>query len=530
MRLEGKEVFASEFLTEARRRSDHQLQIPELNSGFTPAYWCAERDITEIRQDAHGDYIEWQGEGMIPLTRIIHVQKEGNYMVHVTLYTEHDLEDAMIFLGRRRLAWRGRMEGGKSWSRCFVMNVCPIIPRTYTTPMEDLTLDVTVLGAGLHLTEIEVEACECRTLYIAGDSTVADQSADYPYLPGNSYSGWGQMIQAYLNPKMAVSNHSHSGLTTESFRSEGHYQILYDRIRKNDICLFQFGHNDQKLMHLMAEDGYRSNLIQYIQEIRSKGAVPVLVTPLARNSWKGKDNSYNDLLAPYANACIDIGKEHAVPIIDLHERSMSLILSEGRERAKRFFFPSDYTHSNDYGALRFAWYVFQRMKKAELLENTCIQQDLFVWEPPEVMPILTIPDECRQIENPNTEHLFEDLERPEDDLTRVEALELINAAMHFFSTNVYNDMFTDVIGHETYAGVVECAWQNGMIPDTMVSDHRFYPKKRITGEEFLILLMNGYQSRKTIQAETFGELPKEFQKNGYLKRRTAADICRNLSI
>lgn len=270
------------------------------------------------------------------------------------------------------------------------MNVCPIIPRTYTTPMEDLTLDVTVLGAGLHLTEIEVEACECRTLYIAGDSTVADQSADYPYLPGNSYSGWGQMIQAYLNPKMAVSNHSHSGLTTESFRSEGHYQILYDRIRKNDICLFQFGHNDQKLMHLMAEDGYRSNLIQYIQEIRSKGAVPVLVTPLARNSWKGKDNSYNDLLAPYANACIDIGKEHA--------------------------------------------------------------------------------------------------------------------------------------------GVVECAWQNGMIPDTMVSDHRFYPKKRITGEEFLILLMNGYQSRKTIQAETFGELPKEFQKNGYLKRRTAADICRNLSI
>ncbi len=51
-------------------------------------------------------------------------------------------------------------------------------------------------------------------VYIAGDSTVTDQSAEYPYAPGTSYSGWGQMLAYFLPGRAAVSNHAHSGLTT----------------------------------------------------------------------------------------------------------------------------------------------------------------------------------------------------------------------------------------------------------------------------------------------------------------------------
>lgn len=530
MLMWNKEDFAYGFLTEAARRADKRLQIPELNSGFEPVYWYGDRDITKICQDEYGDYVDWSGEGQIPLTYIANVEAEGNYQVRLTLYADQDVEDAMIFLGRRRLAWRGRIEGKKKWTGSFVTNICPIIPRTYTEPMEDLTLDVTVIGTGLHFSEIEIETFAGRTLYIAGDSTVTDQSADYPYLPGSSYCGWGQMISAYLSPGMAVSNHAHSGLTTESFRSEGHYRILLDRISENDICLFQFGHNDQKLLHLMAEDGYRTNMIQYIEEIRSKGAIPVLVTPLARNSWKGNDGTYNDLLQPYAKVCFEIGKEYDVPVIGLHERSMAFILSCGRERVKRFFFPSDYTHSNDYGALRFAWFVYEDMQEAGLLGENNPQQDVFYWEPPEVMPTLTIPEECKSMENPNAEHLFEDLERPEDDLTRAEALELVITAMHFFPTNVYNDMFTDVIGHERYAGMVECAWQNGLIPERMTADHTFRPLDYITGGEFMEILMNGYRSRKTPDADDIAITPEGFQLNGHLKRGVAADMCKRLHI
>ena len=48
---------------------------------------------------------------------------------------------------------------------------------------------------------------------------------------------------------------------------------------------------------------------------------------------------------------------------------------------------------------------------------------------------------------PAAEVLFNDLERPEDMLTRAEALPMMIQALKFFPTNVYNDMFDDVIGH-----------------------------------------------------------------------------------
>ena len=62
-------------------------------------------------------------------------------------------------------------------------------------------------------------------------------------------------------------------------------------------------------------------------------------------------------------------------------------------------------------------------------------------------------------------------------------------------------MFVDVVGHEWYAGAVECAYQNGMIDANMVENQHFYPEKAVTLEEFLVFAMNGYQSRKHFPKE-----------------------------
>ena len=45
---------------------------------------------------------------------------------------------------------------------------------------------------------------------------------------------------------------------------------------------------------------------------------------------------------------------------------------------------------------------------------------------------------------------------------------MIIRTVRFFPTNVYNDMYEDVVGHEWYAGTVECAYQNGMIDEHLV--------------------------------------------------------------
>ena len=70
--------------------------------------------------------------------------------------------------------------------------------------------------------------------------------------------------------------------------------------------------------------------------------------------------------------------------------------------------------------------------------------------------------------------------------------------VRFFPTNVYNDMFQDVVGHEWYAGTVECAYQNGMIEEGLVENHCFCPDQPVTMEEFLVFAMNAYRSRKAL--------------------------------
>ena len=49
------------FVTEANRRADPMLQIPELNAGFDAFPWYRDRDLTRIAQDAYGCYVDSPG-------------------------------------------------------------------------------------------------------------------------------------------------------------------------------------------------------------------------------------------------------------------------------------------------------------------------------------------------------------------------------------------------------------------------------------------------------------------------------------
>ncbi|MCD7955635.1 MAG: GDSL-type esterase/lipase family protein [Lachnospiraceae bacterium] len=545
----------------------------------------------------------------IPLVFKLDVPRQGNYRVtvkirmprlHGDLNTDPVFSNTslMIFTGRRRLGLLMKHPEAPWTELTFTMtvNVCDIIPRGQTAAYSDTTLDITILADQPRISELTVEEVDCATIYIAGDSTVTDQSADYPYAPGTSYAGWGQMLPAFLSDDVAVSNHAHSGLTTESFRKEGHYAIVEKYIRKGDYCLFQFAHNDQKLDHLKAQGGYRQNLERYIRECREKGAYPILITPLARNTWKGGDGSYNDLLAEYAGVCKEIGGELHVPVLDLHARSMEWIIKNGREAVRTSFFPDDYTHTNDYGAYRMAGYVAEELVRvcgdnpdaqpqAQVYGDTldaqpqaqvcrddqsaqpqahvcedglddqlrvhacedesdgqpqaytcedrsgtqlrahapgggpddrsqahicggssacqalaaCVTGGFGEWNPPAHITLPAKPAAYEHISNPEGDaRLLSDISDPDRPASRVDVLDMVIKTMRFFYTNVYNDMFADVIGHEWYAGAVECAYQNGIIDEHLVENGYFYPEKEVTLEEFLSFAINGYKSRKEL--------------------------------
>ncbi|MBQ8639435.1 MAG: rhamnogalacturonan acetylesterase [Lachnospiraceae bacterium] len=507
------------FVTEQNRKSEACLKYPELTSAFDVPYWYQDTRLTNIQLDEVGCFLE---EDCIPLCFQTAVPSQGNYLAAVTLTNPTDQEcPFVLFTGRRRIAAIQTLAPSSRLTLSLVVNVTDIIPRGQNDRKADSTVTITLIGSRIRLTSVSLRPCDVPTLYIAGDSTVTDQSGSYPYRPEQCYSGWGQALPLYLNDSVALSNHAHSGLTTESFRAEGHHAIVLDYLKAGDYFFLQFAHNDQKLDHLKAKEGYRNNLIRYIDEIRSRGAYPVLVTPLGRNTWKGNDGTYNDLLAEYADTCRLLANEYRLPLIDLHKASTDFIKSHGLEDSRRYFFPGDYTHTNDYGAVMMAGYVAADCLKANTFcgyeaLTAAMSIPSLTFTPPAVIqpakpPQGFVDDRPKQ----SGPAFVQTIDRPDEPITRAEALALLIQAVHFFPTNVYNDMFDDVVGHEWYAGTIECAYQNGMIDPSLADGKHIHPNRPATLADFLSMAINACASRKTLPAGE--ELPVSCDVSDWLK-------------
>lgn len=477
------EIFDEEkgygFVTAESKKLCDSTRIAELGSGF--------------------EFVKSKTDRPIPQWFKVNTEHQGNYKVEIE-FTNNG-EEFLLFLGRRRLYYRDFFKGTKIF--CAIVNVCDIIPRGKEKVYNDTTIDVSWIGSGANIVSLNIKEVVCPTIYVVGDSTLTDQSAEAPYSPGTSYSGWAQMLPAWLNDSVALSNHAHSGLTTESFRKEGHYCIVAQYIKPGDYFLLQFAHNDQKLDHLKYNTGYRENIIRYISEIRSQGAYPVIVTPLARNTWKGNDGTYNDLLEQYADECIKIGKEYDVPVVDLHRASVDYVMEHGLVGSKSFYYPGDYTHTNDYGAYYMAGVVakglLESTKDSKVEAYRRLSTYVIEAKPWDVDPKLLELPEKEEPDRETGSTLLDELERPDDLVTRAEALEMVINVNKFFPTNIYSDMFDDVIGHEWFAGCVECAYQNGLIPESMIdAGHLFHPNQNVTLKELLVLLMYGYKSRREL--------------------------------
>ena len=556
------------FVAEANMEQDPDLMLPELNGGFLPVPWYGMMEIPAIEQERFGCAVGGRfAETMrqYPLRFKCQVPSDGSYRIKFVIRSEEEMSDLCIFTGRRCLvAYRDKLPAGEALCQEAFVEVCGIIPRGQELAYDERCIEVAVTADRPCLSEITIESVECPVLYIAGDSTVTDQSADYPYAPGASYAGWGQMMPYFVTGKLPVSNHAHSGLTTESFREEGHYAIVMGQAKAGDYMLFQFGHNDQKLMHLKAHEGYLANLERYIGECRKKGMYPLLVTPVARNSWRGDDGAYNDLLKEYAVACLELGSRLKVPVLDLHRLSMEFIIRLQKEGAKKYFYPSDYTHHNDFGAQQMAALVCREIRRicpnwsgADKEEEAGyrwlamrIKDNPALWGEPESVELLKRPEGFLAEDVPEE---FEEPDRPSDLLLRAEAIDMVIRRAGFFITNVYNDYFTDIVGHEWYAGAVESGLQNGIVTEKMCPDGRFRPLEPVTRLDFILFLMTAYESRRTLPetqscpyddfaggsyrsvlsaACLLGILSPDGTDdlNGCISRHDGAQMCRNLRI
>lgn len=307
----------------------------------------------------------------------------GMYRLHIAFTARKDISRLYLFTGRKQLREILSLKKGERYENTFFQLVTEIIPRFYDRAYPVERLFFSFCGAEEGAVEPDdcyVEpAAEGQRIFLCGDSTVTDHPGDLPYHPGACYAAWGQALPAFLTGDTAVENQAHCGLTTETFRQEGHLDIVKKYIRPGDLCLIQFAHNDQKLPHLLADREYPRNLERMIRELREKGAEPVLVTPLGRNIWN-KDGTYRELLGEHTRAVKETGIREQVPVIDLHQFSVDFIRKKGMEAACSYFHPDDYTHTNEYGAYVFA--AFMAGQLCRLFPDRLTVRKAVDFEPP----------------------------------------------------------------------------------------------------------------------------------------------------
>jgi lysophospholipase L1-like esterase len=286
---------------------------------------------------------------------------EGNYLVTLKLGDTEGISQTTVKAECRRLMLENiTTKPGEIRSESFVVNVrrpefgndrVKLKAREVPYLHWDNKLTLEFNGEHPCVDAISITAVEnVTTVYLLGDSTVTDQ----PYEPWNS---WGQMLPRFFGPKISVANYAESGETIKSSTGAKRVAKVLSNLRSGDYVLIQFGHNDMKDKAPDALEVFKKNLAATVQEIRKKGATPVLITPMER-----KNGVSTNTLAGYPDAFKEVAKQEKLSLIDLHEKSQAFYKALGPDRINLAF--QDGTHHNNYGSYELARLVVEGLREA----------------------------------------------------------------------------------------------------------------------------------------------------------------------
>ena len=215
-------------------------------------------------------------------------------------------------------------------------------------------------------------------VWMIGDSTMCDQPKDR-----SPVTGWGTPFAEFFDSTVAVKNMARGGRSTRTFIGEGRWKNVLDSLEENDYVLIQFGHNDEAKEPQYRErytsvPDYKTNLVKFITETRSKKAIPILITPVTRRNFDSLGN-IRETHKEYSAAVWEIGEKYNVPVIDLDAKSRQLVQKFGQEYSKMLYmqldslenphYPfgrKDNTHFNEYGARRMAELVLAEIRNSKL--------------------------------------------------------------------------------------------------------------------------------------------------------------------
>lgn len=224
------------------------------------------------------------------------------------------------------------------------------------------------------------------SLFIAGDSTAAPNgSADI--------QGWAEPFQAFFDPaRVNVANRARGGRSSRTFITEGHWAKLLAELKRGDVVLIQFGHNDGGAINREPPESDRplrargslpglgaeteaienavtgkpevvrtfgSYLREMITDVETRGATPILLSLTVRDRWSADKVERNS--GSYREWTRNLAQEKHLGFVDL-TRLIGDAYQELGEAAAKTFFTADYVHTNEEGARLNAALVLSGLK------------------------------------------------------------------------------------------------------------------------------------------------------------------------
>ncbi|MDP5032761.1 GDSL-type esterase/lipase family protein [Paraglaciecola sp.] len=227
---------------------------------------------------------------------------------------------------------------------------------------------------------IPIANFNAATLFIIGDSTVADYTDNY-----YPQTGWGQVFQTHFDDaKITVDNRALGGTSSKSFY-ENHWDSVKADISAGDFVFIQFGINDRSTdADRAAPTGgaFEGFLTLFAQETIDAGATPVFISSVRRNQWQA--GAPYDAYHEHPIVTGELAETLGLAFIDLDSKNKALLEEVGEDYANQFYYmgfaaneydnfkngSDDTVHFQQAGAIEIARLV--REGVAELSTNQAI--------------------------------------------------------------------------------------------------------------------------------------------------------------
>ena len=216
-------------------------------------------------------------------------------------------------------------------------------------------------------------------LFLVGDSIMKTGTGTGDTGPW----GWGSEIIPLFDPaKIHVYNEALGGRSSRSYIEEGLWAKVLGRMQDGDFVILQFGHNDSansqghpdrttitgvgdETIQLGVGDQkktvhtYGWYLRQYVSDTRAKGAIPIICSPVPRNTWF--DGKIKRGFDGYVRWAADTARVTATFFIDLNAFAADRYDALGEEKTATYF--NDNQHTKKIGARLNAECVVEGIKQ-----------------------------------------------------------------------------------------------------------------------------------------------------------------------